>query len=172
MIDGGSHHVTPAAAYDLEATTYNSKLLIPKLEIPGQTDNLIFGSNVLKGLICLMKGSDGYRNLLAKPVDVADSECYLFLSLLDNSDRWEDGPMPDKVGRVERECYVRASVALNTFFGANYLLPLPYQWGAQLIVAATQSRARPRNVLVGCGIIPLWGNRCVPLKLISPAQRL
>lgn len=43
--------------------------LFPTLVISGQTDDIIVGSNVLKVLICLMKGSDNYCSLLVTPVD-------------------------------------------------------------------------------------------------------
>lgn len=168
VIGAGGHHVTPTAVYDLEVTIYGFKVLVPMLVIPGQTDDMIVGSNVLKVLIRLMKGSDGYWNLLAKPVDVADSECCQFLSLLANSERWEGGPMPDKVGTVKlRESVVLEPLQEHLVWGK---LPAsaPISVGSTVIVEATQSRARPRNVLVGRVITPLWGNRWVPLKLINP----
>lgn len=82
VIGAGGHHVTPTAVCDLKVTIYGFKVLVPTLVIPGQKDDMIVDSNVLKVLIRVMKGSDGYWNLLAKPVDVADSECSQFLLLL------------------------------------------------------------------------------------------
>lgn len=169
VIGAGGRHVALTAVLDLEVTIYGFKLLIPTLVIPGQTDDMIVGSNVLKVLIRLMKGSDSYWNLLAKPVDVADSKCYQFLSLLANSERWEGGPMPDKVGTVK----LRGSVVLEPLCEHLVWGKLPSSAsilvGSTVIVEATQSRARPRNVLVGRVITPLWGNRWVPLKLINPS---
>lgn len=169
VIGAGGHHVTPTAVYDLEVAIYGFKLLIPTLVIPGQTDDIIVGSNAIKVLIHLMKGSDSYWDLLDRPVNVVDSECYEFLSLLSNCEKWKGGPMPEKVGTVKlRESVVLEPLCEHLVWGK---LPdsAPISVGSTVIVEASQSRARPRNVLVGRVITPLWGNRWVPLKLINPS---
>ena len=69
-----------------QVVIYGFKLLIPTLVIPGQTDDMIVGSNAIKQLIHLMKKSEDYWRLLAAPVDIADDDCSQFLSLLSNSE--------------------------------------------------------------------------------------
>lgn len=47
----------------------------------------------------------------------------------------------------------------------------PLSAGSTVIVEPTQSRSRPRNILVGRSISPLWGDKWVPLKLINPSNK-
>ena len=66
--------------------------------------------------------------------------------------------MPDKIGTIK----LRQSVALEPL--CEHLvwgkLPVsaPLSVGSTVVVEPTQSRSRPRNVLVGRVVTPLWGN--------------
>ena len=171
VVGAGGHHVYPKAVYDLEVVIYGFKLLIPTLVIPGQTDDMIVGSNAIKQLIHLMKKSEDYWRLLAAPVDIADDDCSQFLSLLSNSVKWRGGPMPDKIGTIK----LRQSVILEPLCEHLVWGKLPasasLSVGSTVVVEPTQSRSRPRNVLVGCVVTPLWGDRWVPVKLINPSSK-
>ena len=107
VVGAGGHHVYPKAVYDLEVVIYGFKLLIPTLVIPGQTDDMIVGSNAIKLLIHLMKKSEDYWRLLAAPVDMADDDCSQFLSLLSNSEKWRGGAhaRQDRHSKVKAEYY-------------------------------------------------------------------
>ena len=107
VVGAGGHHVYPKAVYDLEVVIYGFKLLIPILVIPGQTDDMIVGSNAIKLLIHLMKKSEDYWRLLAAPVDMADDDCSQFLSLLSNSEKWRGGAhaRQDRHSKVKAEYY-------------------------------------------------------------------
>ena len=114
--------------------------------------------------------TEDYWRLLAAPVDIADDDCGQ-LSLLSNFDKWRGGPMPDKIGRVR----LRQSITLEPLreYHVWGKLPAsaPLSVGSTVIVEPTQSRSRPRNVLVGRVVTPLWGDRWVPLKLINPSSK-
>ena len=47
----------------------------------------------------------------------------------------------------------------------------PLSLGSTVVVEPTRSRSRPRNVLVGRVVTPLWGNGWVPVKLINPSSK-
>uniref|UniRef100_A0A3Q1FAW3 Gypsy retrotransposon integrase-like protein 1 n=1 Tax=Acanthochromis polyacanthus TaxID=80966 RepID=A0A3Q1FAW3_9TELE len=170
VIGAGGHHVYPTAVYDLEVTIYGFQLLIPTLVIPGQTDDMIVGSNAIKMLIHLMKQSDDYWRLLASPVDTAGDESSQFLSVLSNSERWQGGPMPDRIGTVKLKKSVTLEPLREHLVWGKLPASAPLSVGSTVIVEPTQSRARPRNVLVGRVVTPLWGDRWVPLKLINPTS--
>ena len=77
--------------------------------------------------------------------------------------------MLGKVGTVKlRQCVVLELLCEHLVWGK---LPAsaPISVGSTVVVEATQSRAKPRNMLVGRVISPLWGDRWVPLKLINPS---
>ena len=132
---------------------------------------MMVGSYAIKLLIHLMKMSEDYWRLLAAPVDMADGDCSQFLSLLSNSEKWRGGPMPDKIGTVK----LRQSITLEPLreYHVWGKLPAsaPLSVGSTVIVEPTQSRSRPRNVLVGRVVTPLWGDRWVPVNLINPSSK-
>lgn len=65
IVGCGGHLVTPSATYDLTTSVYGYKVVIPILVVPGQTDEMILGSNAIKWLISQMKKtvSDGAPHL-------------------------------------------------------------------------------------------------------------
>ncbi|KAL1251788.1 hypothetical protein QQF64_019584 [Cirrhinus molitorella] len=60
IIGCGGHRVTPTAMYDLSICVYGCKIIIPVLIVPGQTDEMILGSNAIKSLLTLLKNTDDY----------------------------------------------------------------------------------------------------------------
>ncbi|CAI5660541.1 unnamed protein product [Oreochromis niloticus] len=81
VVGAGGHQIQPKAVFDLEVTIYGFKLLISTLVIPGQSDDMIIGSNAIKSLIHVMKNTDEYWRLLSisaalplKPVSSSDSK--------------------------------------------------------------------------------------------------
>ncbi|KAG1930484.1 retrotransposable element [Pimephales promelas] len=76
-------------------------MVVPVLAVPGQTDDLILGSNAIKWLIQKMKETDGYWRLVSSPVNSEDVECHQFPSPLSNVERWKGEDMPDKVGTAK-----------------------------------------------------------------------
>ena len=157
VVGAGGHHVYPKAVYDLEVVIYGFKLLIPTLVIPGQTDDMSVGSNAIKLLIHLMKMSEDYWRLLAAPVDMADGDCSQFLSLLSNSEKWRGGPMPDKIGTVKLRQSITLEPLCEHLVWGKLPVSAPLSVGSTVVVEPTQSRSRPRNVLVGRVVTPLWG---------------
>lgn len=46
----------------------------------------------------------------------------------------------------------------------------PMSVGSTVIVEPTQARCKPRNVLVCMIVTPMWGDRCLPMKIINPTS--
>ena len=67
IVGCGGHEVSPKAMYELEVTVYGCRMIIPVLVVPGQTDDMILGSNAIKQLIKQMKETDGYWRLMSTP---------------------------------------------------------------------------------------------------------
>uniref|UniRef100_A0A8C5H551 Gypsy retrotransposon integrase-like protein 1 n=1 Tax=Gouania willdenowi TaxID=441366 RepID=A0A8C5H551_GOUWI len=170
VVGAGGHQVAPTAIYDLEVIIYGFKLLVPTLIIPGQEEDMIVGSNAIKKLLHLLKSSDSYWKCLAAPVDVADDDTFRFLSMLSNTEKWKSGSMPEKIGTVKLKQSVTLEPQCEHLVWGKLPASAPVSAGSTVIVEPTQSRSRPRNVLVGRVISPLWGDRWVPLKLINPSS--
>lgn len=80
----------PKCLYEGELKIYRESCLIPVLVIPGQQDDLIIGTNVIKFLSHRMKGIDDYWRLISSHTLESPAECKWFLDVMANTCRWKD----------------------------------------------------------------------------------
>ena len=171
LVGCGGLRVRPKCAFDIEMDVYGCKLLVPTLVIPGQHDELILGTNVIKHILRQSKLCDSYWRTVSGPCPAADPEMEHFLSMLSGLNPWKGEGVPDKVGTV------RCNSATCLEPGREYLIwgKLPKNTavspGSTVMTEPTSSRSAPRGVLVAKIVIPLWGDRWVPLKLINTSNR-
>ena len=64
LIGCGGKATKPKCMYEVELTVYGERCLVPVLVVPGQRDDLIIGTNVIKFLMHRMKISDDYWRIL------------------------------------------------------------------------------------------------------------
>lgn len=163
IVGCGGRRVSPRDMYDIDVTVYGCRMIIPVMVVPGQTEQMILGSNAIKHILTQLKGTDGYWRLVSSPDNCQTDDHSQFLSLLSNTERWRGNLIPDKVGTVK----VKSCVTLNP--RNEYLIwgRLPesavMSAGSTVVVEPTQSKARPKQVLVGRVVTPLWGDRWVPV---------
>ncbi len=172
IIGCGGQRVTPKVMYELELSVYACKMVVPVLVVPGQTDNLILGSNAIKWLIQKMKETDGYWRLVSSPVNSEDVECHQFLSLLSNVERWKGGDMPDKVGTAKLKEKIILEPHHEHLAWAQLPKSTAVSVGCTVIVEPTLCKCRPRNVIIGRVITPMWGSRWVPFKIMNPTDKV
>jgi len=137
------------------------------LVIPGQTDDVILGSNAIKRLLQLMKGTD---RIMSEPSNATDQDCRRFLSLLSNSKRWRGESVADKVGTVKLKQCVTLQPQCEHLVWCKLPESAVISVGSTVIVEPSPSRSKPKNVMVGRVITPLWGDMWVPLKFINPTN--
>ena len=95
LVGCGGMKTRTVGACELVLMVYGHKASVPVLVVDGQIDKLIIGSNFIKHLIQVMKGSF----FGTQPVGCTDEEAKLF-SLLANVERWQGSEVPDKVGTL------------------------------------------------------------------------
>lgn len=171
LVGCGGLRVRPKCAFDVEMEVYDCKMVVPTLVVPGQHDDLILGTNVIKHILHRFKQCDSYWKTVSTPCPSGDPEAERFLSMLSGLNPWKDGNAPDKVGTVK--CY--SATCLEP--GREYLVwgKLPRNTsvspGSTIMTEPTSSRSAPRGVLVAKLVTTLWGDRWVPLKLINMSNR-
>ena len=156
---------------DLELEVYGHRMIVPTLIVPGQADDLILGTNVIKYLIQRLKGSEKYWEMMSVPGYPEDGEDRTrFLAMLAGVHRWVGEEVPDVVGTV------KLHQAVTLLPGQEHLvwgkLPAASRGppGSTVVVEPTKSRSMPRNILVGRVVTPLWGDGWVPMKIINPTD--
>lgn len=170
IVGCGGHRVAPTAVYDLKATVYGCSMIIPALVVPGQTEEMILGTNVIKRLLMQLRETDGYWRLMSKSSNNESDECCMFLSLFSNAERWRGESIPEKVGTVKLQRSVMLEPQTEHLVWGKLPQSSVLSVGSTVIVEPTKSRTRPRQILVGRVITPLWGDGSIPLKVINPTN--
>ncbi|KAG1952355.1 interleukin-1 receptor accessory protein-like 1-A [Pimephales promelas] len=168
LVGCGGLTTQPKCAYDLEIEVYGFKFIVPTLVVPGQRDEFIIGSNVIKCVLKKMKAEKKYWDLIS--CQNSNPECEEFLELLSCVSRWSGPQQPATLGTV------RLCQAVTLLPRCEHLVwgKLPANTnvspGSSVIVEPTTSRSAPRHVLVGRLVTPMWGDRWVPMKILNPTE--
>lgn len=101
IIGCGGHRVSPKDMYDLDVAVYGCRMIVPVMVVPGQTEEMILGSNAIKHILTQLKSTDSYWRLVSSPNNGQTDDHCEFLSLLSNTERWRGNCIPDKVGTVK-----------------------------------------------------------------------
>lgn len=166
----GGVRVNPSSKLDLKMEIYGCKLSVPTFVVKNQQDDLLVGSNVLRHLLHQFKTDSSYWEAVSTS-NKGDPELEKFLSLLAGLDRWSGEDVPDRVGTV------RCNRAVTLEPGTEYLIwgKLPKDAklspGSTVMSEPTSSHSAPRGILVARTVMPLWGDRWVPLKVLNATER-
>ena len=98
LIGCGGLTTRPKCIYDLDVDVYGFKFIVPTFVVPGQRDEFILGSNVIRPIIQEMKSTERYWELISS--SSSDPECEQFLQLLSCVSRWSGPELPSKIGTV------------------------------------------------------------------------
>lgn len=93
--------------YDLTTSVYGYKVVIPALVVPGQTDEMILGSNAIKWLISQMKKTVSDQNASSPVNGARNDELPHLISLLSQS---ESSTVPVRIGTAK----LKRSVTLQS----------------------------------------------------------
>lgn len=136
--------------------------------VPGQMDELIVGSNVLRPMIQKMRSDNKYWE--HKCSRTSDPECEQFLQWLSCIIRWSGPELPDKVGTVRLRQAVTIAPQQEYLVWGKLPSSAPVLPGSSVIVEPTSSRSAPRGIIVGRVVTPMWGDRWVPMKILNPTK--
>ncbi|XP_041960335.1 uncharacterized protein LOC121718947 [Alosa sapidissima] len=170
IVGCGGHRVSPTAIYDLQVSMYGCSMTVPTLVVPGQTEEMILGTNAIKRLLTQLKGTTGYWRLMSTPSHIQSDECHKFLSLFSNTERWRGESVPERVGTVKLQRSVTLEPQTEHLVWGKLPVSSVLSVGSTVIVEPTKSRSRPKQIMVGRVITPLWGDGSVPLKVINPTN--
>lgn len=171
IIGCGGKTTRPKCMYEVELKVYSERCLVPVLVVPGQRDDLINVTNVIKFLMHRMKISDDYWRILSNSVSEPPSSCEKFLDVMANTCHWRSEDPPDKVGTVKLQLSVTLMAKQEHLLWGRLLSNSAMSPGSIVIVEATSSRTMPQDIIVGHIVTPLWGNCWVPLKVTNISDK-
>ncbi|KAI4885608.1 hypothetical protein NFI96_023817 [Prochilodus magdalenae] len=116
------------------------------LVVPGQKDDLILGSNVIKFIMQHLKSSEDYW-------------------------RWREKDAPSKIGTVKLTQAVTLLAQQEHLVFGKLPSNVPVSPGSTVIVEPTSSKTMPRNIMVGRIITSMWSDRWVPMKVVNLSDK-
>lgn len=123
--------------------------MLSRLVVPGQRDDLILGSNIIKHLIHELKSSSDYWDIAIRPNDQLNGDIQQFLSMFMGVERWKGETVPDKIGTVKLTQAVVLLPEHEHLVWGRLPPNVPMSPGSTVIVEPTNSKALPRDILVG-----------------------
>lgn len=101
LVGCGGLQTQPEGFYELEMQVFGVSCVVPTLVVPGQHDDLILGSNLIKCLIQTLKEEELYWDIASRNDRHCSPEIEKFLSMFTNVQPWRGDKVPDKIGTVK-----------------------------------------------------------------------
>lgn len=159
----------PKSMYEVEIKLYGETCVVPVLVVPGQRDDFIIGTNVIRFLMHQLKITSDYWRLVSSGSLLP--ECEQFLDLMANTSRWRAEELPDRIGTVKLQQSVTLLARKEHLVWGKLPKNVPMSQGSTVIIEPTTSKSIPRNIMVGRVITPLWGDRWVPIKVTNLSDK-
>ncbi|CAL9683192.1 unnamed protein product [Knipowitschia caucasica] len=159
----------PKCTYDIEMKLYGQSCVVPVLVVPGQRDDLIIGTNVIRYLMRQLKATNDYVRFVSS--GSVSPECEQFLDLMANSSLCEGDELPDRIGTVNLRQSVTLLARQEHLVWGKLPKNTPMSPGSTVLVEPTSSKSMPRHIMVGRIVTPLWGDRWVPMKVTNLSDK-
>lgn len=161
LVGCGGLITQPKCNYEMNIELYGFRFQVPAFLVPGQRDELIVGTNVLRPLTRKMKSDETYWELLSS--HTSDLDCEEFLQLLSCASQWTGPEVPEKVGTVRLQRAVTLLPQKEYIVWGKLPPSAPVSPGSTVIVEPTSACSTPKNIMVGWVITPMWGDRWIPM---------
>lgn len=165
LVGCGGAQSKAKCVYEVEMKLYGENCIVPVLVVPGQRDDLIIGTNVIKFLMQRLKVTSDCMGLASG--GSPPSKCEQFINLLTGPTQWEGEEPPAKIGTVKLHRSVTLLARQEHLVWGKLPANVPLSPGSTVIVEPTSSKSMPRNIMVGRVITPLWGDRWIPMKVTN-----
>lgn len=171
LVGCGGKQTHPKCIYDLTLSVYGMRCIVPVLVVPGQKDEVIIGSNVLKKLMSVLKSNEDYWKHVSDGCKNSTPELDHFLDVMSCSVRWRGEERPDKIGTVRLLHAVTLLPQQEHLVWGKLPSNAPVSPGSTILVEPCSSKVRPRDIMVGRVISSMYGDRWVPMKITNPLPR-
>lgn len=168
LVGCGGHQTRPKCIYEVEIEVYGVQCFVPILVVPGQKDDLILGSNVIKYIMHEMKGSDDYWRVATQSCDSSLApDASQFLDMMAGLTRWQGTETPSKIGTVKLTQAVTLMAKQEYLVWGRLPKNTPMSPGSTVVVEPTSSKSIQQNILIARIITPLWGDGYIPMKIMN-----
>lgn len=167
LVGVGGRTAQPKCLYEVNMKVYGICCRVPILVVPGQHDDLILGTNLIKHIVSKMKNTDEYWDFISQSPTQLSQEGEHFLDVMSNITRWRHDEIPHKIGTVKLQRAVTLAARQEHLVWGRLPSKTPLSLGSTILVEPTTSKTMPRNIMVARVITSMWGDRWVPMKITN-----
>lgn len=167
LVGCGGVKVKPKATHQLKMDVYGQLVSVPTLVVPGQRDQLILGTNVIKYLLTQLRKTPSYWKVMNYPETTGEPEIEQFLNMLAGSSRWKGNTIPDVVGTAKLAKAVTLLPGQEHFVWAKLPSVDPVSMGSTIVVEPPKAQTHKKGILVGRVIAHMSGDGWVPVRVMN-----
>lgn len=156
LVGCGGVQVRPKCIHQLKLNIYGQEVSVPTLVVPGQRDQMIVGTNVLKHLLRQVKQSPSYWRVMDKSDSSGEPSIEQFLSMLSGITRWKGDKIPDTIGTVKLANTVTLMPMHEHIVWGRLPGNAPVSEGSAILVEPSKSQSHRKSIIVGRVVASVW----------------
>ncbi|KAK0139547.1 Transposon Ty3-I Gag-Pol polyprotein [Merluccius polli] len=145
LVGCGGVHVRPKCIHQLNLKIYGQEAIVPTLVVPGQRDQMIVGTNLLKHLLRQFKQDPSYWRVMSKADSTGEPGIEQFLSMLSGITRWKGDIIPDVIGTVKLDNAVTLMPKQEHIVWGKLPGKAPISEGSTILVEPSKSHSNPEK---------------------------
>ncbi|KAK0139130.1 hypothetical protein N1851_024295 [Merluccius polli] len=159
LVGCGGVHVRPKCIHQLHLKIYGQEAIVPTLVVPGQRDQMIVGTNLLKHLLRQFKQDPSYWRVMSKADSTGEPGIEQFLSMLSGITRWKGDIIPDVIGTVKLDNAVTLMPKQEHIVWGKLPGKAPISEGSTILVEPSKSHSNRKSIMVGRTVASMSGDR-------------
>uniref|UniRef100_A0A3B1JBI6 Gypsy retrotransposon integrase-like protein 1 n=1 Tax=Astyanax mexicanus TaxID=7994 RepID=A0A3B1JBI6_ASTMX len=171
LIGCGGVQVRPKCIYEIEMEVYGHAVNVPTLVVPGQRDEVILGTNVIKYILSRLKETPNYWRVLNMAESSGEPEIEHFLDMLSGLHRWKGKEIPDALGTAKLMQAVTLLPRQEHLVWAKLPATAAVSVGSAILVEPPKSQTHKKNVMVGRVVTSMNAERWVPVRILNPSNK-
>lgn len=172
LVGCGGVQVKPKCIHELKMEVYGCSFIVPALVVPGQKDQLILGTNVIKHLLNQFKHSPHFWQVMSKPESAQTPEVIKFLSMLSGTERWRGDVIPDFIGTAELVQAVTLLPKQEHLIWSRLPKNSPLSEGSAILVEPSpKTQMHKKDIIVCRSVSSMNGDRWVPVRILNTSDK-
>lgn len=170
LVGCGGVQVRPKCIYNPKMQVYGYTFSVPTLVVPGQKDQLILGTNVIKHLLRQFKQSPHFWQVLSKPESTDVPEIIQFLNMLSGINRWRGDTVPDFIGTVKLVQAVTLLPKQEHLVWGKLPAASPLSEGSTVLVEPSKTQIHNKHIIVCRSVASMNGERWIPVRILNTSD--
>lgn len=171
LVGCGGVKVKPKCIHNLKMEVYGCTFSVPALVVPGQKDQVILGTNVIKHILKQFKQLPSFWQVMTKPDSTGEPEIMQFLNMLAGIDRWRGDTMPDFIGTVKLVQAVTLLPKREHLVWGKLPAASPLSEGSAVLVEPSKTQIHKKNIIVCRSVASMNGERWIPVRILNTSDK-